>query len=225
MCGRFTLTVSPEAILEQFDLPGGLEEYHPRYNVAPGQQVWAIVHDGEAKRIRQLHWGLVPFWAKDPKIGYRTFNARSETAAKKAAFREPMKHSRCLIVADGFLEWRVRSGKAKQPVRFRLKSREVYGFAGLWETWRGKDGTEMGTCTILTTQPNEIVREVHDRMPVILPREAERLWLDPGVEDPGHLQGLLQPYPAEEMYAYEVSPLIGNVRNDSAELLEELNSK
>ncbi|WP_426446255.1 SOS response-associated peptidase [Paenibacillus sp. S-38] len=225
MCGRFTLTVSPEVILEHFDIAGGLEEYHPRYNVAPGQQVWAVVQDGQASRIRSLKWGLVPFWAKDPKIGYRTFNARSETAAKKAAFREPMKHSRCLIVADGFLEWRTGGGGTKQPVRFRLKSREVYGFAGLWETWRGRDGTELATCTILTTEPNDIVREVHDRMPVILPREAEQAWLDPGVENPADLQQLLRPYPAEEMYAYEVSPLIGNVKNDSADLLEELNSK
>ncbi|AFC32869.1 YoqW [Paenibacillus mucilaginosus 3016] len=225
MCGRFTLTAPESAIIEHFDLSEPLEDYKPRYNVAPGQQLLAVVNDGQQYKIKRFKWGLVPFWAKDPKMGYSTFNARAETVATKAAFREPLKRSRTLIVADGFFEWLSLSKKEKQPMRFLLKSKEVYGFAGLWDTWRGPDGTVLETCTIITTTPNDVVKDVHDRMPVILPRENEQAWLDPGTQDTEFLHSLLQPYPAEEMFSYPVSSLVGNVRNDSADLIEELNSK
>ncbi|MGF7036048.1 putative SOS response-associated peptidase YedK [Paenibacillus mucilaginosus] len=225
MCGRFTLTAPEDAIIDHFNLAEPLVEYQPRYNVAPGQQVLAVVNDGRQNTIKRFKWGLVPFWTKDPKMGYSTFNARAETVATKAAFREPLKRSRTLIVADGFFEWLALSKKEKQPMRFLLKSKEVYGFAGLWDTWRGPDGTILETCTIITTTPNDVVKDVHDRMPVILPRQNEQAWLDPGTQDTDFLQSLLQPYPADEMFSYPVSTLVGNVRNDSVDLIEELNSK
>ncbi|MCZ8522759.1 MULTISPECIES: SOS response-associated peptidase [Paenibacillus] len=224
MCGRFTLTVHEEEILEHYQLTEPLEDYRPRYNVAPGQWVWGVVRSGEGQQMRRFKWGLVPFWAKTPKIGYRTFNARAETVAAKAAFRTAFRRSRVLIAADSFFEWKALEDKKKQPMRMMLKSKEIYSFAGLWDSWKAPDGSVLESCTIITTTPNEVVGEVHDRMPVLLPQAQEQAWLDPDTGEEELLQ-LLRPYPSQEMFAYQVSSKVGSVKNDGAYLIEELNSK
>ena len=172
----------------------------------------------ERREFALLRWGLVPFWAKDAKIGYSTINARAEEAANKPAFREALRKRRCLIPADAFYEWARRDAKSKQPFAFALRSGEPFAFAGLWERWRPKDGQALETFTILTTDANEVLEPIHDRMPVILePRNYNR-WLEPAkaVRLP---VDLLRPFPAEQMISWLVSERVGNVRNNDPELL------
>jgi putative SOS response-associated peptidase YedK len=182
--------------------------------------VLAIIHDGVKNRMGELKWGLIPEWAKDEKIAYRTLNARAETLLEKPAFKIPFQRKRCLIPADSFYEWK-KTKTGKQPMRIMLKSKELFSFAGLFDTWAAPDGTKISTCTIITTTPNELVAEMHDRMPVILRREDEAVWLDRSIRDIELLGSLLKPYPAEHMLAYPVSPLVGNVKNDVAECIKE----
>jgi putative SOS response-associated peptidase YedK len=161
--------------------------------------VAAIIDNGERRRVKALRWGLIPAWAKDPAIGRKLFNARAETLAGKPSFRDAFQRRRCLIPADGFYEWTGEKGR-RQAVRFQLASGEPFAFAGLYETWRPPaGGAPLSTCTIVTTAPNGLVAPVHDRMPAILPREGEALWLDPSVRDASRLQSLLAPYPADVM--------------------------
>ncbi|QJC52359.1 SOS response-associated peptidase [Paenibacillus albicereus] len=222
MCGRYTLTVTLEELMLRFLIgQGGAADYEPRYNIAPAQMVLAIIHDGEKNRLGELKWGLVPPWADDPKIGSRMLNARSETAAAKPAFREPLRRKRCLIPADGFYEWQQRDG-GKQPLRITLKNGEPFAMAGLYETWISPEGEKLSTCTVLTTEPNELMRPIHDRMPVILRPEDEALWLDRGMRDPQRLQPLLRPYPPEEMRAYPVRREVGSVRSQGPACIEPL---
>lgn len=215
MCGRFTLTASPEQLVSQFRLsePPAVE---PRYNIAPTDDVGVVrsLPSEAGWKLDTLHWGFVPVWAKDPSIGNRMINARSETAASSPAFKRAFRERRCLIVADGFYEWQ-RVGKGKQPYYIRLEDGSPFAFAGLWEQWRGPDGTALQSCTLLTTQPNDLVAAVHNRMPVILNPEAYDLWMNPEVKDPAELQSLLAPFPAAEMMAFPVSTLVNNPRNDS----------
>ncbi len=165
-----------------------------------------------------MRWGLISSRAKDPAVGNHMINARAETVAEKPSFRDSLKKRRCLILADGFYEWQ-KQGSAKQPVRIVLKNREPFGFAGLWDTWESSDGEKINFCTIITTEANELLKPVHDRMPVILNREAEDVWLDPLVPAPAKLLPLLKPYPSEQMEFYLVSQIVNSPANDSLDCL------
>ena len=219
MCGRFTLTESGQVLMEELGLISIPEDFRPRYNVAPGQLILAARDGDEGRKGAMLKWGLVPSWAKDPAIGNKMINARSESVGERPSFRRAFDRRRCIIPADGFYEWR-KEGKRKIPVRFRLRDGRPFAFAGLWEAWRPQqgDGETLYTCTILTTAANELVRPVHDRMPVILSQELLDLWLDRDVPGEG-VASLLRPYPAEEMEAYEVSTRVNSVANDDPECI------
>jgi len=203
MCGRFTLVSPFAAVAERFraSAPG---ELRPRYNIAPGQDILCIVAD-RARRIEPMRWGLIPSWAKDPAIGRKMFNARAETVAEKPSFRSAFRDRRCLVIAEGFYEWQ-KLGKAKRQMLIRLKSGRPFGFAGLYETWASPAGETVRSCTIITTEANELIRPVHDRMPVILTARDEEAWLAPGNRDLKALLAMLRPYPAEEMEMEEVRP-------------------
>ncbi|MFH1574977.1 MAG: SOS response-associated peptidase [Acidobacteriota bacterium] len=219
MCGRFSLVRDGTRLLASF--PGFTFPDNPpqRYNIAPSLQVLAVPNDG-SRAARAFEWGLIPFWAKDPKIGSRMINARCETLAEKPSFREAYKHRRCLIPADGFYEWRKEnSGGRKTPMYVRLRSGLAFAFAGLWEFWRAPDGTSRQTCAIITSQPNALMAGIHDRMPVILSVEAYDAWLDPAPRSPGGPDPILVPFPAERMEAHPVSDHVNNPRNDSPECI------
>ncbi len=206
MCGRYFITLKYDELTAAFPdfAPPAPESWQPRYNIAPTQPIAVVPNDGKCA-ISFFRWGLVPAWAKDPAIGNRMINARAETLAEKPAFRAAYRYRRCLILADGFYEWQAVPGsRAKIPHAIRLKNGEPFAFAGLWDLWR-PDDTPLYSCTIITTEPNALVAPIHNRMPVILPRDAYTLWLTPGATDAGALQTLLQPYPAEEMTAYPIS--------------------
>jgi putative SOS response-associated peptidase YedK len=214
MCGRFTLAASPRALQELFPL-FDLADLEPRYNVAPTQPVLAVRAGADGQpELARLRWGLVPGWADDPSIGNRLINARAETAAEKPAFRTAFRRRRCLVLADGFYEWQKLDGR-KQPYYFRMRQGEPFAFAGLWERWE-KGGEPLETCTLLTTDANEVVRPVHDRMPVILPRTAFGEWLDGSVQAVPELQAILRPYPGAEMVGYPISARVNNPRNEGA---------
>jgi putative SOS response-associated peptidase YedK len=219
MCGRFTLTVDPGQLQEAFpwtEMPEGIPL---RYNIAPSQPAAVIPNDG-LNRVDFYNWGLIPFWAKDPKIGNRMINARAETLAEKPSFRGSFKYKRCLVLADGFYEWRKEPGtKTKTPMYLRMKNQEPFAFAGLWDIWNSSDGSEIRTFTIITTEPNQLVGKIHNRMPVILPQSAYRQWLQEGENDPSLLKSALQPYPAEDMEAYPVSRYVNSPQNDSPECI------
>ena len=216
MCGRFTLVSPYVAVTERFHAAAP-PDLRPRYNIAPGQDVLCVIRDGE-NRIEPLRWGLIPFWAKDPSIGNRLINARAETVAEKPSFRSAFAKRRCLVVADGFYEWRP-AGKRKVPVYIFLKSKKPFGFAGLYESWKDPGGKEIRTCTIITTEANEIVRPIHDRMPVILPEGVEDRWLDPGEGGRERLQALLTPYSAGEMAAFDVTPIVNSAAHDAPDCI------
>lgn len=222
MCGRFSLAVTIEDLMERFLLDAVPFDYMPRYNAAPGQPIAAVIsHDGK-NRVGQLRWGLIPSWAKDEKIGYQTFNAKAETLSDKPSFAGAFERRRCLIPADGFYEWKkLGDGRdGKQPFRIVLRKGGLFAMAGLYDTWTAPDGRKISSCTIVTTTPNRLMADIHDRMPVILRPEDEALWLDRTRFEPKRLRALLTPYPAEEMTAYPVSPKVGNVRNDTPDLIE-----
>jgi len=220
MCGRFSLAADPSTIAQRFAVTMSTAEsaaWTLHYNIAPTKTVVVVGDDG-TRYLTQMRWGLIPSWAKDPAIGNRMINARAETVATKPAFRVALRKHRCLVVADGFYEWQQR-GRAKQPFYIVLKSREAFGFAGVWETWTAPDGEEIKTCTIITTEANELLKPIHDRMPVILSLQAEVVWLDPSIQDPEKLLPLLKPYPAEEMEAYPVSRLVNSPQNDFPDII------
>jgi putative SOS response-associated peptidase YedK len=218
MCGRYTLTTSVDVLAEEFEITGPLPEVPARYNVAPTQEVAAVLVDDDERHLEMLKWGLIPSWADDPSMGSRMINARSETAAEKPSFRGAFKKRRCLIVADGFYEWQKVNG-GKQPYYIRMEDGSPFAFAGLWESW-GKYGEEIRSCTILTTEANHLVGEVHHRMPVILPPENYEVWLDPDMREAEPLLDLLRPYPDEEMEAYPVSRFVNSPSNDDERCVE-----
>src|SRR5262245_49539638 len=185
MCGRYTLKANSHDVATLFDVPPPAD-WKPRYNVAPTQMVACVRQKDTARELVRLRWGLIPNWAKDPKIAYSLINARSETAATKPSFRSAMKRRRCLIAADGFFEWK-KVGKAKMPVHFHLKGGEPFAFAGLWEYWKPANGDAIESCTIMTTEANELVKPYHDRMPVILPTVHYDHWLDAKDEESDRL--------------------------------------
>lgn len=219
MCGRFTLTLEPGELQALLDLGPFIHIVQPRYNIAPTQPI-PIVKDPATRAVELYRWGLVPFWSKDLDIGNRLINARSETAAEKPAFRAAFKYRRCLILADGFYEWKKElQSKAKTPYLFKLKDDSPFTFAGLYEHWEPPEGGELHTCTILTCEPNELVGRMHNRMPVMLDAEARWRWLDPEL-DSRSLQALLKPYPADQMKAYPVSKAVNSPGNDTPDVVE-----
>jgi putative SOS response-associated peptidase YedK len=219
MCGRFTIRSSGEAVAEEFSLPEVPDLLH-RFNVAPGQAVAVVRQEprGERRELAFLRWGLIPAWADAPSVGDRLANARSETAAAKPSFRRAFRSRRCLVVADTFYDWQ-RTDWRKQPYFVGLKTDRPFGLAGLWERWE-KGGGPVESCTILTTEANELMRPIHERMPVIVPPDQYGLWLDPRCQDTDKLAKLLRPYPSKDMFAYRVRRLVNNPRNDVPHCVE-----
>lgn len=218
MCGRFTLTADQDSFEDRFSFTGFELGWVPSFNIAPTQDVLTVTNDGSENHAKLTRWGLVPSWAKDSKIGNRMINARAETLAEKPSFRTAFRLRRCLIIADGFYEWK-REGSQKIPMRITAESGGMFAFAGLWETWKQPDNSWLLTCAIITTSANEFMTSIHDRMPVILPRESEVLWLDHDEQDVATLSELLLPYDSDQMEAYEVSTLVNSPRNNSPELI------
>jgi putative SOS response-associated peptidase YedK len=217
MCGRFTLISRPASIGTYFDVPN-VPDFGPRYNIAPTQNVAAIRGAGTGRECIFLRWGLIPFWAEDKKIGARLINARGDTVASKPAFRDAFRKRRCLIPADGYYEWKA-VGKRKQPFYYRLRDGSPLAFAGLWEHWE-RGGETIESCSIITTEANELAAPVHDRMPALLPRRACELWLDPNVDEPLPLLELLRPYPADQMCVSAVNPVVNSSRYEGPECIE-----
>lgn len=209
MCGRYTLTSPIDRLIDEFGLAGADGDLHPNFNVAPTQEVAAVVAENGVRRLEMLRWGLVPSWADDPGIGARMINARSETAPEKPSFRGAFRRRRCLIPADGFYEWKREEG-GKQPFYIHMGDGRPFAFAGLWESWN--DG-EIRSCTILTTSANDLVGPVHERMPVILPAGDRDAWLDPEAERE-ELASLLRPYPGDDLETFPVSRFVNSPRNN-----------
>jgi putative SOS response-associated peptidase YedK len=219
MCGRFTRTADVEEVAEEFGLERIESSLEPSYNIAPTQNVAAIVQDDQ-KRLVTMRWGLIPSWAKDEAIGAKLINARAETVSEKPSFRTPFKRRRCLIIADGFFEWQ-KIGGEKQPFYIHLKSGKPYAFAGLFDVWDSPDES-ITSCTLITTEANELMQPIHERMPVILNREAADLWIATNQQEPKDLLDLLKPYPADLMEAYAVSKLVNSPRNNQPDCIEPL---
>jgi putative SOS response-associated peptidase YedK len=215
MCGRFTLHASPEAVQRELGLPAP-PNISPRYNIAPGQDILTVSLEDGLLDARLRRWGLIPAWAEDPAIGNRMINARAETVAEKPAFRGPFVRRRCLVVADGFYEWKS-TGAGKRPFHIRAPSGRPMTFAALWERW-GKGRHPIESCTILTTSANRLVGEVHDRMPVILDAAARERWLAAAAARE-ELLDLLRPFPDDGLEAFEVSTLVNSPANDLADCL------
>ncbi len=221
MCGRFSLSVTGEQVAEQFEL-SIIPALKPRYNIAPTQNAAVVRQGASGRELAMVCWGLIPSWAKDPSIGARMINARAESIAEKPSFRAAFKQRRCLVIADGFFEWK-RDEAGKQPFFFALRDGEPFAFAGLWETWRQPDGTPLETCTIITTEANEMLRPIHDRMPAILQSADYALWLDAELRDPNPLKMLLQSRPIDDLVAYPVSKHVNRVTNDDPQCIAPLN--
>jgi putative SOS response-associated peptidase YedK len=217
MCGRYRLSKRKQAIEEYFETANEVE-WEPRYNIAPSQMVGVIRQDAAKPECHfsLVRWGLVPYWSKDASVGYKMINARSETVADKAAFSEPFLRRRCLVPADGFYEWQ-RSTRVKQPFHFGMEDDSLFAFAGLWDRWRDVTGQIVESCSILTTTPNSLLADVHDRMPVILSPDCYELWLDPGFRSPMALAEMLRPFAARLMKRHPVSTRVNSVANDDAE--------
>lgn len=216
MCGRYSLTASLDELARRFDFDSNRDDFEPRYNIAPTQQVLAVV-GGDARRAGFIRWGLIPQWAKSDSAGPPIINARAETVAEKPTFRDSLRRRRCLILADGFYEWQ-KMGDAKRPMRVALRSGEPFAFAGLWSMSSDPEGNRISTCAIITTAANDLLRPIHHRMPVILSKEVEDLWLDTALDDAQTLTQLLEPYPDDALEAYEVSALVNSASNDRPEV-------
>ncbi len=225
MCGRYSLTTPADTLAKHFQLTKS-PSLSPRFNIAPSQPI-AVVRISAPRHERecvQVRWGLIPAWAKDPGIGNKMINARAETVAEKLAFRGALARSRCLVPADGYYEWQRegRMGQRKQPFYIRLRNGHPFAFAGLWERWAGPDGTIVESCAILTTEPNESLKDIHERMPVILAQADYDQWLDPAIRQAQLLQPLLRPYPPEGMTAYAVNLRVNDPSHDDAGCIEPL---
>lgn len=225
MCGRYGLTIDQEAIAVAFGVDRVLVEHHPRYNIAPSQPVPALVDGRHGRRVVDLIWGLVPHWADDPRIGFKTINARSESVATRPSFREAWaRPRRCVLLADGFYEWAPseEQGGKKRPHWITMADGRPFGFAGLWESWRGPESDETGpllTCTILTTSASDLLAPIHSRMPVILGEaDAWNAWADPAVPS-DDLRGLLGPFDPDAMRTRPVGTFVNNVRNEGPDCI------
>ncbi|HEX2915209.1 MAG TPA: SOS response-associated peptidase [Chloroflexia bacterium] len=223
MCGRYSLT-NVSHLGERFKVKQENLPVEPRYNVAPTQQMPVVYqHENEERKIELMKWGLIPFWSKEPKASYSTINARAEGIADKPAYRRPIRNQRCLIPADGFYEWQ-KSGLGKLPFYIHLKDSEIFSFAGLYDLYKDPNGQIIKTYTIITTDANELMAPIHNRMPVILHRENEEEWLDPAVSDPFQVTRLLVPFPDGLMEAYPVSKAVNSPGTDVPELIRTMNS-
>lgn len=223
MCGRYTILVTMEELMLLYlsELSGELPEMPmPMYNAAPGQMIPAVINDGKRNRFGQLRWGLLPSWATDERSANKPINARAETLMEKASFKHLIARKRAIIPADGFYEWK-KTDDGKQPMRIGMRDGSVFSMAALYDTWVGPDGRKISTCVIITTEANELVSDIHDRMPVILRPEDCAFWLDRNNTDIRGLLNLLVPYDAGKMRAYPVSPAVGSVKNDGPELIVE----
>lgn len=218
MCGRYTSSQRREVLAERFEVAVP-EGYSQRYNLAPTQRALIVREREDVREAVLARWGLLPHWAKDERIAFKMINARAETLSEKPAYRSLLGKYRCLVVADGFYEWTTGKDGKKLPVHFRLATGEPFAFAGLWTCRRvDETGEEIPSCTIVTTHPNSLVAPVHDRMPVILPRDLEGVWLDADLPR-DHVLELLQPFDAAAMVAAPASPLVNSVKNDGPDLL------
>jgi putative SOS response-associated peptidase YedK len=205
MCGRFVLVTDVTKITEEFAIEKMASDFQPNWNISPGQYIPAVVQRDGQNILESFLWGLIPSWSKDPLIGNKMFNARSETVDKKPSFRDAFKKRRCLIPADGFYEWQ-KLEKMKKPFRFSLKSEKPFGLAGLYETWISPEKKQINTCTIITTDSNELIQSIHNRMPVIVKKELEDFWIDPDNNNKEGLLAILKPYSSEEMTISPVDP-------------------
>jgi len=223
MCGRFSLRARNAALLAEYFGIIDVPLLKPRYNIAPSQPAPVVrLKPGQSNSQRELvllRWGLIPSWSKDSAVGNRMINARAESVAVKPAFRGALQRRRCLLVADGFYEWQGAS-RSKQPYFIRFRDDRPFAFAGLWERWEGPDHSAIDSCTIITTAANEMIRPIHDRMPVILPQAAYKAWLDPGRQKVEEIAVLLVPFSSEEMEAYPVSMLVNNAAHDEPGCVE-----
>lgn len=218
MCGRFSFSPLAKIIEERFDIKVDGSVYRPRYNCAPTQNL-AVVTNRDPDQLSFLRWGLIPFWAKDISIGNRLINARAETIEEKSSFRNPFRKKRCLVLSDSFYEWKT-AGKQKVPYRIKMSDDLLFAMAGIWDTWKDGEGNTIDSFSIITTEPNDLMKGIHNRMPVILSRDSEKNWL--ASNDPDFLRSLLAPYSGSEMVAYPVSTLVNYPGNDSASLHEKV---
>ena len=218
MCGRYTLKTPVDSMVEAFEIEEYPSSITPSYNIAPTQEVAALVEVEEKRKLEMFHWGLIPSWAKDPAIGNKMINARAETVSEKPSFRSAFKKRRCLILADGFYEWQ-KTDDGKQPYYIKMEDDSPFAFAGLWEVW-DKYGEEIRSGTIITTDANDLMNEIHHRMPVILHPEDYGLWLDPDFDEKEALTALLKPYPSDAMEAYPVSRRVNKPANNEPSVLE-----
>jgi len=224
MCGRFARTSSRSVIRDEFGLAKSPAiDLSPRYNVCPGEAVLAVVGGPSGRTLTTLRWGFVPGFARDASTGPRAINARAETVAARPAFRDAFKRRRCLVIADGFYEWR-REGASRHPYFVRLRTGRPMGFAGIWDRWVSQEGVALASCAIVTCEANEVLAPIHDRMPVIVPPPARDRWLDRELIDPVVARAILVPYPAEEMETYPVSRMINSPRNDSPDCIKRLDA-
>lgn len=220
MCGRYSLAVDPDLLRDEFDLDEAPQDLAARYNIAPTEPA-AVITNRDPKHIRMHHFGLIPHWADEPSISHRMINARRESLADKPAFRDAYRRHRCLVIADGFYEWQ-RRGRSKQPYHVRLRSRRPFGFAGLWTVWRAPDGTRVPSCTIITAPAEGALVEVHDRMPVIIPRALRAAWLEPAAEEPDALAPLLEKTPLDALELYPVGAFVNTPGHEGLECVAPL---
>ena len=217
MCGRYSLIADIGELAERFEFNGNGLNHAPGYNIAPTQMALTVTN-GNGRRAPYMRWGLIPSWAKSASVGNRMINARVETVAERPSFRTALRRRRCLVLADGFYEWQ-RIGASRRPMRITIESGEPFAFAGLWDVWRDPKGEPTRSCAIITTTANDLLKPIHDRMPVILPRKLESFWLDHDIQDPAALCDALIPYPAEQTEVYEVSTLVNSPSNNSPEVV------
>ncbi|MEA2103251.1 MAG: SOS response-associated peptidase [Candidatus Cloacimonadota bacterium] len=223
MCGRFAQINTPEKIAQEFDVLQTTMDFEPSYNVAPSNDVAVVIYDHHkgVKKLGTMRWGLIPNWAKDKSVGYKMINSRSESLTEKPSFQIPFTRKRCLIPASGFYEWKKQDNR-KIPFYFHLKNREIFGFAGIFDKWISSEGKNIFSCSIITTSANELVKEVHHRMPVILSKQSENIWLDNSRYDKNELLSFLKSYEPNEMQTYQVSPFVNSPQNNSVECIKPL---
>lgn len=229
MCGRFVLTLDFHMLVDilkgRFDIENIASQldYIPRYNIAPSQQVLSIIGHGEKERMGYLGWGFVPSWARDEKFAHKMINARGESVETKPAYKDSFLHRRCLILANGFYEWK-KEGSKKTPMFITVKDEELFCMAGLYSIYYNKNNQKVSTCTVLTTTANEFMSSIHDRMPVILDRDDEKRWIDMSIKDSKYLKSLIRPMSSHRMSAYEVSSLVNSPKNDSTLCMEPMHA-
>jgi putative SOS response-associated peptidase YedK len=222
VCGRFVRNSSVSEIANRFDADTEFD-LGESYNIAPGGDIAVVVNKGHNRLVR-CRWGFIPLWATDPSLAHKMINARAETVSEKPSFRDAFRHERCLVVADGFYEWR-KEGRDRMPYYIRLRSDGPFGFAGLYSLWTSPEGDNICTSTIITTEANDLLRPIHERMPVIIQREDEALWLDPALKEADKLLPILRPYESDEMMYYEVSRAVNKTDVDSPENIEPLENE